>query len=181
MGDISRSFTGQDSQLPTFFLYTANVAVGNNKSMVSLYNGQSGSILCIREIRIVNTTITAATGVVAEFELRRITGHSGGTALTHESADTQDTLSANITGKSGATVTGESANKFMDWHKSTDDWGSGTLDTESMDACMQNIPSYRSMPEEKPITLRNGEGVTIKCATNTTAGVFDIMIKYTVE
>jgi hypothetical protein len=183
MGDIARSFVKQDAQLPTFFFYSGEVNVGNNKSMASIVNGSgSGKIVCIRKISIVNITTSAVTGTVAEFELRRITSHSGGSDITTEKADTQDSLPSQITNKIGSTVSGLSTSIFMSWHKSTDDWGSGTLDVEALQTALDNVlPAYEANGEQKAITLREGEGITIKCATNTTAGLFEILIEYTVE
>jgi hypothetical protein len=183
MADISRSYVGHDTQLPNFFFYSGDVVVGNNKSMASIVNESgSGKKVCIRKIRLINITTSAVTGTVVELELRRITSHTGGTTITPEKADTLDTLPSQITNRVGATVSGESATIFASWHKSADDWGSGTLDMEGMQAIIDNvIPAYTSNGEQKPITLREGEGITIKCATNTTAGIFEIQMEYTVE
>ncbi len=183
MSDINRSFVNQDRQLPTFFFCSGSVNVGNNKSMASIVNDSgSGKIVTIRKISVINITTSAVTGTVANFELRRITGHTSGTNITTETADTQDALPSQITGKIGATVSGEASVRFASWYKTTDDWGSGTLDAEALQTALDNVlPAYAITGEQKPIVLREGQGITIKCATNTTAGLFEILIQFTVE
>lgn len=183
MGDIPRSFLGQDRQLAAFFFYSGDISVANNKSMASIVNASgSGKIVVVRKIKLINTQISSATGTILEFELKRITGHTGGTDITVEKADTQDVLPTQVTNKIGATVSGESTSVFMSWHLSSDDWGSGTLDVEALSTALNTaLPVYLASPETKAIVLREVEGITIKCVTNSTVGTFEIMIEYTVE
>ena len=59
---------------------------------------------------------------------------------------------------------------------SSDEHGTGTLDQEGLDkAFQQTFPAFVfGDGEERPLTLRAGQGFHLKCATNSTVGTFDI-------
>jgi len=165
----------------SFTVTAPSVVIGNNKSLLSLMNAVgSGKVLRIREIYIINSQVTPVTGVVATVSLRRITGHSAGTTITPVPNDTIDTLGS-ITAITGSTVAGEFAAFLQRWFLSTDEWGVGALDTEGLQATFQShFPIFaRRDTEMRPLTLRSGEGFTVKCETNSTAGAFDIIVAFT--
>lgn len=169
-------------EFPTFVLSATGTALGNNKSMVSLLNVDAAKVVKVREVWIVNVATTAVTGVIATFEARRFTGHSGGSVLTPQSHDPADALDADITAKTGSVIAGESASLLWRRLWSSDEWGVGTLDTEAAQVSNQEMwPTWTPTHGQKPITLRQNNGITIKCATNTTAGTFDVIIVFTVE
>ncbi len=176
----------RSEEIQSFVLYQPAVVVGNNKSMVSLLNaGCSTVVVRIESISIVNAQITAVTGVVGTFELRRITGHSAGVEVTTrvEDFDTANVLDANVTARTGATVAGESTKLLKRALWSTDEWGTGTVDVEAQDHSLQTLlPLFqRRTPMQQPIVLRAGEGLTVKFATHSTAGSFDIEIVFSQE
>lgn len=167
----------------TFTVAATDVVLAQNKSMFSLTN-QSGStvFVTIKELFLTNAQTTAVTGVVANFELRRITSHSAGTALTPVSHDSLDTLNGSVTARTGATVAGESATPIRRWKWSSDEWGTGTVDVEAQDHGPQSLlPHYAHRPGIKGIILRPNEGLTLKQTVNTTAGSFDIVAVFTQE
>jgi len=169
---------------PSFTLSAPAVVIGNNKSLVALMNGASSTkVVRVREIYLVNSQTVAVTGVVATVSLRRITGFTAGTALTPVANDTNDTLNVNVTAAHGATVSGEFTAFLQRWYLSTDEWGVGAADAESAAATMQaHFPVFRrSDAEMRPLTMRPGQGLTIKCETNSTAGSFDIIVAFTQE
>lgn len=166
---------------PTFLCQASTVVIGNNKSMIAIQNGSS-SLVRIQYIKMINNRTAAITGVAADFRLRRITGLSGGTAVAISAHDTSDTLAPSIVASSGGTVAGESVDDLARWVWSSDDWGPGTIDTESSDHVYQQLRYvYKAELGSKPLTLRNGQGVTIKCVTNSTSGEFDFLICFTQE
>lgn len=169
--------------LATFITALREVASANNKSLFSLVNAGGSSVkIKIRSIYLINTQNSAVTGVVANIHLYRCTGHSGGTLDTPQAADTADTLNASVTARTGATIAGEGANHLLRYEISTDEWGVGASDSESDAHTVQTLlPWYKHEPPTKPITLNAGEGITIKCTTNTTTGLFDILVIYTQE
>lgn len=167
---------------PTFVLQATAVALGNNKSMVSLLNADASLIVKIREVRIVNVRTSTVTGTVADFRAFRITGHSAGTTLTPLEHDTADALDSDITARTGGTVSGEAANSLWRRLWSSDDWGAGALDVEAAQVGHQQMaPTWQTGMSQRPIVLRQNQGLSLKCVTNTTAGTFDINIVFTVE
>ncbi len=168
----------------TFHATFVGIDIANNKSMASIVNaGGSGVLIKIQEIRIVNSRTAATTGVIADFRLKRITGHSGGTDLTPVSSDSADILSGSVTVKTGSTVAGEAAADMKRAQWSSDEWGGGTVDVEAQDHTKQltGEPLYSVRTEEKPVTLRPGEGMSVKQVTNSVNGTFDILIVFTEE
>lgn len=157
--------------------------IGNGKSMISLQNATgSGVVIKVNKIWIINDQTTAVTGVIGQFNLFRFTTHTAGTLLTPQTFDTADTLSGNVTCRTGATLTGTAATPFFRWLWSTDEWGTGTLDVEGSDHASQNTrPHFDSTKEGKPITLRENQGLTINQNTNSTAGSFTTIFEFTEE
>jgi hypothetical protein len=178
---ISGSAT--EAELATFTLQANGIASANLKSMVSLLNATGTVVkIKIREIRVVNTQNTAVTGVIADFNFYRMTGHSAGTLITPLAYDTTDILNVNVTARTGATIAGEAAVSIMHVDMSTDEWGPGAADVESNAHEMQKQnPVYICRPKMKPITLNSAEGIHLKCMTNTTTGLLDIQILFTQE
>lgn len=173
----------QSVELPTFQVTAENVSLALNKSLLSLFlDGASTQFAKLRAIYLRNAQTTAVTGVIATFELQRITGHSGGTSLTPTSRDTADTLPSEVTARTNATVTGASSALWR-WDWSTDEWGPGTLDTEAYQVTQQNLlPNFSRKDEAlKPFVLRPGQGYHIQMMTSTTVGTWDITFVFTVE
>lgn len=168
----------------TFHVTLQGIAIGQNKSMASIVNASGSSVIVkIQEIRVVNSRTTSTTGVIADFQIKKITGHSGGTDSTPISSDSSDTLSGSVTVKTGSVVAGEAAPNMKRAQWSSDEWGSGSLDGESLAHSVQltGEPWYSVRNDQKPITLRPGEGMSVKQIFNSTNGTFDIFIVFTEE
>lgn len=167
---------------PTFAIYAQDVAVGTTKSMASVLNASGSTVkLRIREIRIINTTVIPLTGLIIDLRLLRCTGHSSGTSLTPSSYDSADSLNSSVTARTGATITGEGT-MLRRWQMSTDEWGVGAADSESASHDTEmSIPLYYPMHGTKPITLRSGEGLTLKQNNVAIIGALDILILFTQE
>lgn len=165
----------------TFFVVVTGSQIGNNKSMTSVVNSVgSGVLIRVHGVWITNVQVSAITGIASLFEFRRITGHSAGTQVSSiDSSETSDVLSSNVTVRAGATVAGESSALIWRAYWSSDDWGPGTLDVEASEHSFQNMFPLLQFPLKiKPITLRAGEGLTVKHAANSTAGTFDIFVVF---
>lgn len=174
-----------EKELATFTALATSTDIANNKSMFSIVNASGSTVTAkISAIFITNVRTTSVTGVVGNFEIRRIVNHSGGTAITAiETLDTANSLNGSITVRTGSAVTSESANLLWRSVFSTDEWGPGTTDVESNDHIFQTMfPVWnRRDRDNKPIILHANEGLTVKFATNSTAGTFDIMVVFTQE
>lgn len=173
----------------TFGVHADNITIGNGKSMVAIFNGAgSGVVLRITKLYIYNVKTTAVTGVIADFGLRKITARSVGTLLTTTGSasgvvfayDSNNSLNANVSIATGSTVTESPAFDLKNWLWSSDEWGPGTSDVESMDhAFGQQIAAYEASPNAQALTMRPGEGFSIRQNVNSTAGTFDFYIEFT--
>lgn len=180
---MATTSTVAEVEYPTFFAMAEAEQIGYNKSMASILNASnSGVVIRIREIRIVNMQNSAVTGIVADFRIFRCTGHSSGISINPTSHDTGDSLNSSVTVRKGATITGEGTGLLRHWEWSTDEWSPGAPDVESSDHALQVlIPVYTSQPKMKPITLRAGEGITLKQIINSSVGTFDVWWVFTQE
>lgn len=184
--DGSVSITGNvntiSAEKETFSVLSLNTQIGNGKSMLSILNGAgSTKVVKIHKIKIINSQTSAVTGIIADFRINRITGHSVGTLLTPQTFDTADIIDVNVTTRTGATLVGTGAD-LIRYLWSSDEWGVGTLDKEGHDHGIQaTIPVYESQPGIKPITIRVGEGIAIRQIVNSTAGTFDIEVIFSEE
>lgn len=172
-----------DGSYPTFVAYADSIAIAQNKSMLSVVNAGGSSVLMrLRELYIINVQTTAVTGVVAQFRLYRISGHSAGTSLTPLASDTNDSLDSSITARTGSTVSGEAASFLRRHYWSSDEWGVGAADVESnqhdRQSALNIVYAYKQV---KPLTFRAGEGFTVKQITNSSVGTFDVIAVFTQE
>jgi hypothetical protein len=169
----------------TFTVTALAVVLGNNKSLVSVYNPTGSAVLLkLREYYVRNAQTTAVTGVAAQLEIHRFTTGTtptGGTALTSAQHDTDDTLGAGIDIRTGGTIAGEVAQALDVMRISSDEWGPGTLDQEGAQQTISNyLPARvkRDAQQKAICVMRAGQGVHLKCATNTTAGSFDLIFVF---
>lgn len=177
------SINSGSGELATFSVFSSAVSIANNKSMLSILNASgSGVVIKLREAKIVNAQNTAVTGIIAQFNLLRMTGHSAGTTITPLAMDSLDSINGSVTVRTGGTITGESANIINSIKYSSDEWGVGAQDVESLDHIMQVFGNLiEQKPGCKPLTLREGEGLTIKQVTNSSVGSFDLILVFTQE
>jgi hypothetical protein len=192
---VSTNIAGITGQLPrtqeevSYAVSAVGVTLGNNKSLLSIHNAQNGTIVRVHSVWLLNVQTTAITGVVATFELRRLVGTAptGGTNLSTtgvEELDTNDPTPplSGITMRTGGTVVGESTKLLRRVVWSTDEYVVGTLDTEGFEHASQaQTPLWGKGFTTKPIVLRTGQGLTVKCATSTTIGQWDVFALIGVE
>lgn len=176
---------------PTFRIAALGVAVGNGKSMLSVMNAVgSGVKFKLQGLYIYNTQISVVSGVLDEFQLRFMTGHSAGTELTTTPAasgrirahDTTDVLNSLVTARTGATLTAEESFALQRLLWSSDELGVTTVNNEAVEHSLgQLIAAFAPQPNTKPITINAGEGLTIRQNINSTVGVFDLVAVFTQE
>lgn len=164
----------------TFEVRAGDVAPALNKSMISVTN--TGTKVCkIREVYLTNPQTTAITGVMLNFELRRIVSHSAGTSLTPFPYNTALTLDGGITARTGATVVTEGG-IIRRWTYSSDEHGVGALDQEGSDyPIMAAIPIFRQGRYSGPLVILQNEGITLKQTISSTVGTWDINIIFSQE
>lgn len=169
----------------TYTAVAENVALDNNKSLLGLFNpAASGYIIKLREIYLRNSRTSPVTGVAGTFEIHALRGTAnltGGTDITPVAHDSNDALPTGLICKTNGTVAGEVTQPLDLMRMSTDEWGPGTLDTESNQQSIANFMPARVKRDQtlKPFTAREGEGLHMKFATNSTAGNFDVLFVFT--
>jgi hypothetical protein len=169
----------------TYTVISPITVVGNNKSLLSIYNPTgSGYILKLREFYIRNSQTAAVTGVAGIFQLHRFASASApavGTTLTPIAHDSVDAIPTGMVAKTGATITGEIVTPLDKMIISTDEWGPGTLDVEANQQSIANYLPARAKRDGlvKPFFARSGEGLHLKFTTNSTAGSFDVIFIFT--
>lgn len=156
---------------PTFMVWTGAQAPAANKFLLSILNTAAGGgqILKVRKLFLVNSYVGAAiTGVMLEYQVQRITGITGGTAITANPSDTADTAMSNATIVHTATsVTGGTPVLFS-WYTNNDEGGlTGASPQATIQALTSILPEG---PEIKELTLNPGEGFTLKQITSSTLG-----------
>lgn len=152
------------------------------KNMITLYNSTgSGKVLKVWKIWGLNNQSVAITGVLTEMVIYKISSSGGGASLTplkHNSSIPN--LSSLIISSSGATNKFEALIKRIIW--STDE----PVATASTTNVFELRPSWNIFYELpinntqlEPITLNEGQGITIYNVTNTSVGQADFFIEFT--
>jgi len=163
---------------PTYSVLIVSIAPGNNKSMLSIVNAAgSGKIVRMSDLKINSVQISAVTGVFLFYEFRRITNHSGGTLSSVNQNDTADAATI-CTVRTASTVTGEGS-LIKRHHYSSDEKTIKTLGLENMETAInRDLNLLSTVDGNKSLILRPGEGFHLKCATNTTVGLFDFNLTW---
>lgn len=164
----------------TYYLLADAVTFAQNKSHMSIINGAgSGVKLRVRKIFQVNNSLSAVTGVACRFDFMRATGHSSGSAVTPQKADSSAAdLPAEVTVKTGATISGESGLLFPYTCQNDEVTAANTAVANYLAQLMNAVPEGEDI---QPLTLNEGEGLTIKQITNTVVGSFAWLAIITAE
>lgn len=163
----------------TYIALADNVACAQNKQHISILNAVgSGKKVKIHKLLQISNTLTAVTGVGVRYDVKKITAHSVGTSITPEKMDSSNAeLQAEITVRTGATVT--EGNTLFPITLANDEilltGGSASNDFRS---ALNYLPDT---DETQKITLREGEGLTVKQITNSAVGAYNWIIVFTVE
>lgn len=165
--------------LPTYYALADAVAFAANKHHISIMNAAgSGKVVSVKKMFIINTQLTALTGVAVRADVKRMTAHSAGTAITPVSCDSLNaSLPAEITVKTGATVT-ESSLLFPLTFTNDEAGATQAFPSTQLMAGINWMPEGVEIQETR---LRPGEGLTVKQITSTTVGQFAWLIVFTVD
>lgn len=167
--------------------YTAaalGISFAANKSMIGIYNGTgSGVIIKVYRIWILNNQTVAVTGVLTNIEIRRISNGSGGNAITPtKHVSSNPSLPAQVIVASAMTTTNTDLLRRIVW--STDEPvanATATIDElETLPSLCVIWDSGYTDPDVQPLTLREGEGVSV-LNIGATVGVADFFIEFTME
>lgn len=164
----------------TWYALADAVAFAANKQHISILNASgSGVVVKVRKIFPCNLALAALTGVALRFDFKKATAHAGGTAITPVSADSTNTaLPAQVTVRTGATSVTESS---LLWPYTCTNDEVGATQAFPSAQLMQALNSIPDGNEIQELTLREGEGLTVKQITSSTVGSFGWLMVFTVE
>ena len=160
------------------------VAFANNKSMAAIFNGAgSGRVVRIKRIWVLNNQVSAVTGVLTTFELRRISADSGGTAITATKHDTaSENLPAQVIVNTGGTVTLTSDVAFRKFMWSNDEPAVSSATNDELECLVPMNCVFDAATGDtdiEPITLRSGEGLSVQHTGSSAVGVADVFVEFT--
>ena len=166
--------------------YTAS-AIGatfaNNKSMLGIFNGAgSGQILRVYRVWVLNNQTAAVTGVLTTWTLRRTSAQSGGTAITPTKHDTLSaSMPAQVLVATGPTATLTSDVAFRAWVWSNDEpaVSSATSDEFECIVPLNCVWDSTGSSDIEPITLREGQGISVHHSGSSAVGICDVFVEYT--
>lgn len=166
--------------LPTYYALADAVAFAQNKHMISILNASgSGKMVVLKKMFLINLSLSSVTGVMLRQDFKRITTHSGGTALTPTTCDSSNpALPAEVTVRTGATSVTEGSLLFPLTFNNDEVGATQAFPSTALQAGINWLPEGQEVQE---VRLREGEGVTIKNITNTTVGSYAYLIVFTVD
>jgi len=155
------------------------VAFAANKFHISILNAAgSGKCVTIHDLRWVNLSIAAVTGVGIRFDVKKITAHSGGTALTPDAWDTINAaLPAQVTLRTGATSVTE-GNLLFPFTANNDENPLTGLNPQMMGNSI--LPGIAD-PKSGALVLREGQGLCVKQITSSTIGSWAWILQFSIE
>lgn len=165
--------------MPTYYAVADAVAFANGKTHFSIVNESgSGVLVAIKKLFAINVQISAVTGAALRMEARKLTAHSGGTAITAQSCDSQNpALPAQVTIKTNATPTGTTL--LYPFTITTEEETATAAFTKNMFQAMMNLqPEGVELQEYR---LREGEGFSVFQSTNATVGSYSWLMVFTAE
>lgn len=181
-GSSFYSATGGGGATPaaSFRVLYDRIVPAANKYMATLYNTSATRKVVIKRIYILNHQFAAATGVLLEGEVRRISARTAGTAVTPVAEDLNDTLSAGITADTLSTAVTDSSllRRYIIANEEN------LLTTWNMNNA-QGLNAYGLVYEApaggRGLTLRQNQGISVKNITASTVGSTTVIIEFTDE
>lgn len=168
------------ASLPTYYVLADAVAHTANKHHLSIMNAAgSGKVVSVRKLYHINLALAAITGVAERFDVKKITAHSGGTAITPQSCDSDNpAIPAQITAATGATSVTEGA---LLYPITTQNDELTAANTAVANFLMQGLNLQPEGIEVQEFRLRPGQGITVKQITSSTVGSFAWLAVITVD
>lgn len=161
-------------QIATYSAAVAGSAVAANKHHLVIFNGTgSGKIIEILRVIISPEQTAAVTGYQMGYRLYRTTNAgSGGTAVTPNKMDTTNPdLPTQVTVWTNPT-TAPTLTTLV---------AVGSVNPEETGSSGTPFPLYEAKPDEQPLTLREGEGVTVQQYATAGVGLFNVYIVFRVR
>lgn len=164
---------------PTYYAVADAVAFANTKTHFSIVNESgSGVLVAVKKLFAVNLQIAAVTGAALRMEVRKLTAHSGGTAITPQSCDSDNpALPAQVTVKTNATPTGTTL--LYPFIVTVEEETATAAASKNLMQAMFNLqPEGNEVQEYR---LREGQGLSVYQSTNSTVGSYAWFMVFTAE
>jgi hypothetical protein len=166
--------------------YTAaaiGATFGNNKSMLGVFNGSgSGRVIRVYRVWVLNNQTAGVTGVLTTWTLRRSSAQSGGTTITPTKHDTaSETAPAQVLVATGATATLTSDVELRRWMWSNDEPAVSSATSDEFETLVPLNCVWDSTGDSniEPITLREGQGISVHHSGSSAVGLCDVFVEYT--
>lgn len=167
--------------IPTYWYWSEPGATANLQRQFTLWNGSgSGKLIKVRKLFIANVQTGVVTGVACRFNVRRITAEPASqvNTLTAVKMDTNNAaVPAQITGKNGS-VAAHAGDILFGLGAATEEVLTGQGVHAAVLAAINWLPESRLIQD---LILREGEGLDVQFATNTTTGLFGVLCVFTLE
>lgn len=165
------------SEEETYLVMADAVAFAANKHHITLFNAAgSGVTVRIHQIRPINLSLAAISGVGIRFDIRRVAGApSAGTTLTPEKFDANNNnLPAGVTVRTGGTVS--NGNLLFPFALNNDE-----IPLTGLQGNLQLKNIWLNEIKNQPFVVREGEGITVQQITASTIGSFAWLMVFSVE
>ena len=162
----------------TYYIWVPAQALAQNKLHLACLNTSATQILKLRKLFIINAALAAVTGVGVQFDIKRISTITAGTAVTPNPVDTADGALAGATVVFAPSAATEGVLLYS-WFTNNDEIGlTNAFPTAMLQQLISNVPEGA---EIKEIVMRQNEGFTVKQITNTTIGSYAVLAVITAE
>lgn len=166
--------------LPTFRLLCNSIVPATNKYHIVLHN-QTGTAQTLHLIGLyaINTNVTAVTGVINQFDFRRVTGVPTLTPVTPAPFNSADPALSGVTAGHTATAGLTDSTILLPLVLSSEEHTAVPTNTGMFLHHMNLLPSPH--PMGRPLALRPAEGVAVKQVGAGTVGALTWIIDFAVE
>lgn len=162
---------------PTYYIWVTPMATAQNKYLLALLNTGT-QVVRVKKLFLINAALTAVTGVGMQYDVKRSSTITGGTAVTPNPADTADGAVSGLTCVHSPTSVTEGVLLYS-WFTNNDEVGATNAFPSNYLQALGNIQPEG--PEIRELTLRQNEGCTVKQITSTAVGIYGVLAVITVE
>ncbi len=166
--------------LPTFRVLAPNIVPATNKYHIVLRNNSgSGQTLYLLGLYMMNVNVTAVTGVINQFDFRRVTGTPTLTAITPYAFNSDDPALANVTAGHTATAGLTDSTIILPLVQSSEENTAVPTNTNMYLHHRNLLPALH--PMGRPLALRPDQAVAVKQTGAGTVGALTWIIDFAVE
>lgn len=167
--------------LPTFRLLCPAIVPATNKYHIVLRNNTgSAQTLWLLGLYAINDNVTAVTGVINQFNFRRVTGTPTLTAVTPYAYNSNDPALANVVAGHTATAGLTDSTIITPFALSSEENTASPVNTNQQLPFMANLLPQMH-PYGRPLALRPDQGVAVKQIGTGAVGALSWILDFAVE